>query len=211
MRKVRQIVSVGVERLREHPGNPNVMNEAMFKKLIRHIKKSGNYEPVVVRDDPSEKGCYQILNGHHRVKALKELGYGQVDCVVWQVDDEEALVLLATLNRLAGSDGLFKKSELIKQLSQSMDVKEIVKLLPETKGSVERLKAMESVKPVVCEDDGLGLLPMVFFLGAGQRECVDEAMAVATKIEGNENVSNKKAAGLVTICREYIDGKTESN
>ena len=115
-----------------HPGNPNCMGKSSFNKLKEHIRVTGNYEPIVVRVHPEVKGAYQILNGHHRVKALTALGVKVADCVVWDVDDEGALVLLATLNRLVGSDVLERKSELIKSLSKSLDVKQLMKMLPET-------------------------------------------------------------------------------
>ncbi|MBE3071108.1 MAG: ParB N-terminal domain-containing protein, partial [Planctomycetes bacterium] len=47
---------------------------------------------------------YQILNGHHRAQALRELGHTHARCDVWEVDDAEARLLLATLNRLEGRD-----------------------------------------------------------------------------------------------------------
>jgi ParB family chromosome partitioning protein len=153
MATAKRIESIGIDKLIAHPANPNRMSDASFRKLAGHIERTGNYEPVIVRPHPKQNGCYEIINGHHRVGVLKKLGCKTCDCIEWQVDDAEALILLATLNRLAGADVLEKKSELIKSLSDRFSTKELAKHLPDTKSAIERLsrlavdKAISSVAP----------------------------------------------------------------
>ena len=200
----KSIQVIEINLLREHPGNPNVMDKNAFGKLVRHIKLKGNYEPVVVRVDPVERGCYQILNGHHRVKALNKLGYSKVDCVVWDVDDDEALVLLATLNRLGGKDDVFKKSDLIKSLTNKMSVEEIVKALPETKRSVERLSALKKFRPGVLNEPGERVSPLVFFVNQLQRECIEESISLAITKYVDTDCENKRAAALVEILKKGV-------
>jgi uncharacterized ParB-like nuclease family protein len=94
-----KVRTVAIDKLLAHPANPNKMSNANLKKLQRNIRESGRYEPLVVR--PSRRdGYYQIINGHHRIRALKRLGYDKVDVVVWDVDEKQTNLLLATLNRL---------------------------------------------------------------------------------------------------------------
>jgi hypothetical protein len=45
-------------------------------EYIQSISRSGSYEPIYVTK--LENGLYQIANGHHRVAALKALGYDVV-------------------------------------------------------------------------------------------------------------------------------------
>ena len=115
------------------------MSEAKFRKLVRNIERTGLYEPIVVRPHPKEKDHFQIINGHHRVKALEQLGHKEADCVVWDVDDEQTAILLTTLNRLGGSDVPAKKIELLKKLTQRMKAAQLAKLLPQTAKQIERL------------------------------------------------------------------------
>ena len=206
MRK--QIESIAIDRLAAHPANPNRMNSSSFKKLCGHIAESGNYEPVIVRPKPGQAGGFEILNGHHRVMALKKLGHENADCVVWDVDDERALILLATLNRLSGSDNLVKKSELIKQLAKSFDSRKLAKLLGETKKSIERLKSLDMAvkKAALCRKAFLN--PVVFFLTDSQKRTVDEALA-AVKMEKRQAAQpQKRAEALTAIARSYL--KTHS-
>ena len=64
------IQSIELCKLTEHPGNPNRMSASNFAKLCRNIEQSGRYEPIVVRPDRQRKGFFQIINGHHRARAL---------------------------------------------------------------------------------------------------------------------------------------------
>ncbi len=198
MKREVKIVSVRIENLAEHPGNPNVMSKVNFKKLVNHIDGSGNYEPIVVRQNHSEVGKFQIINGHHRVKALIALGYEWVNCVVWEVNDSEALVLLNSLNRLAGKDNAWKKIDIIKKLSIKFDSKALSKMLPETKGTIEKL-AGSKIEPM----KGIAkafLNSEVFFLDDSQAEIVRGAIDSVIE-KSSEPLAIRRSRALVKICR----------
>jgi len=73
------------------------MSKANLAKLVRNIEQTGQYEPIIVRPHPQRKGCFQIINGYHRCHALTKLGYKTADCIVWDIDDKQTDILLATL------------------------------------------------------------------------------------------------------------------
>lgn len=210
------VQSIPLEKLLPHPGNCNRMSRADFARLTAHIKRTGRYEPVVVRPDPVREGNLQILNGHHRVEALKKLGYAQADCVVWQVPDDEADVLLATLNRLCGRDDLHKRSELIKRLSRRLSIKEMARLLPDGKKQIERLKALQ--KPLISPAAKANVFAeaVVFFLTPEQKVIVDRVLKLAESTATEEagqgraplipstGRAKRKAAALVKIAQHFI-------
>jgi len=137
-----EIRSISIDKLIAHPDNPNRMSKANFAKLIRNIKRTGRYEPLIARPHPNHPQAYQIINGHHRWRALRELGYKNADAIIWDVDNEQADIFLATLNRLEGSDVLDKKLALLKRLNESAfggQTRKLAKLLPQTKKQIERL------------------------------------------------------------------------
>src|SRR3972149_6444463 len=72
------------------PLTSNVMPEDLREKLKAHVRRTGRYPFIVVRPHPDEPGCFQVLDGHHRVDVLRELGYTEARCAVWQVDDRGA-------------------------------------------------------------------------------------------------------------------------
>ena len=115
-----KVRTIAIEKLLDHPSNPNKMSNANFKKLRRNIKETGFYEPLIVR--PARRdGYYQIINGHHRARVLRELGYKKADILIWDVTEKQTNILLATLNRLIGKDSPDAKAKLLKRLSKRMN------------------------------------------------------------------------------------------
>ena len=198
----KEIIAIKFDRLKEHPKNPNRMNRSNFRKLKSHIKRTGNYEPVIVRRNPTEEDCFEIINGHHRVKALSELGAEYVDCVVWDLNDDEALILLATLNRLGGSDRLLEKAHLIKSLSRRFSGSKLSSMLPESRKSIERLKNLGAKELAPSLKSQVFLNPIVFFLSDEQKKVVDDAIAQAIDPGVRGTTAQKRAWVIVKILRE---------
>lgn len=127
---------IDLSQLHPHPDNSNVMPERLFDKLQRHIERSGQYPPLIVR--PHE-GAYQLLDGHHRAEALRRLGHERAWCDVWEVDDDRAVLLLATLNRLEGVDDPRRRAALLARLHESSNASRLSELLPERAERVRKL------------------------------------------------------------------------
>jgi len=203
MGQIRQIEAVTMDRLIENPQNPNRMSDGTFRKLLGHIKRTGNYEPIIVRKHPGRQGCFEIINGHHRFRVLKELGLSQADCIVWQVDDTETMLLLTTLNRLCGHDILEKKSELVRKLSARFSTKTLARMLPDSSRSIERLKDL--CKPIIPSKlEGKAFLnSLVFFLTDKQKVIIDMAIDHASKSASAGTAAQKKAEAMVNIAETY--------
>src|SRR2546422_8362532 len=133
---------VPLDDLLPHPLNSNVMSADLQAKLRAHIKRTGRYPFLVVRPHPDDAGKYQVLDGHHRVAVLRDLGHTEARCDVWQADDREAKLLLATLNRLQGQDQPRKRAELIHELLGEMSLDDLAGLLPESDRQIEELHAL---------------------------------------------------------------------
>ena len=196
-----RVVSIAVERLAPHPDSPNRMSKGNFAKLVRNIERIGRYEPLVVR--PKGDG-FQIINGHHRWRALQELGYKTVDAVVWDIDDGETDILLATLNRLGGSIVLDKKLTLLRRLNQRINARDLAKRLPHTAGQIERFAQMsadgltptKSAKPAIAN-------PIVFFLDGAQHEVIENALSRAREGRIEKTKAARNAAALTQIARAF--------
>jgi ParB-like chromosome segregation protein Spo0J len=208
------IQSISLDKLIPHPDNPNKMSRANFKKLVRNIDRTGRYEPLVVRPCPDRLGCFQIINGHHRAKALAQIGYETADAIVWDVGDKQVDILLATLNRLCGSDVLEKKLVLLKHLNKRMQPRELAKLLPQTAKQVERLANLkESLHRAsrIKNRTSSFANPLVFFLDDEQSAIVEDALFLA-QLDSPQGVPRTKqgtkavrrAASLTEIARFFL-------
>ena len=203
MNKSNTIFQIPVERLFAHPLNPNRMTQATFEKLKSHIARTGNYEPLIVRAHPDIDSAFEIINGHHRLKALKKLNRQMADCIEWNVDDNETMLLLTTLNRLGGTDELSTKSELIQNLSQKYNSKELAKLLPDTKATIEKLK--DITKPIMnlAEDSKAFLNTLVFCLDDAQADIIKQALDAAIEPDKSKTFAQRKADALTKIANHY--------
>lgn len=74
------VMNLPIDGLREAAVNANFMPEPAFKSLVRAIRQLGFLQPILVR--PLEDGEYEIVDGHHRVRAAREAGMTQVSAVV---------------------------------------------------------------------------------------------------------------------------------
>lgn len=207
---------IPLDQLRPHPRNSNVMSADALRTLARHIRRSGRYEPLVVRPLPSDAApAYQVLNGHHRLRVLRDLGYATARCEVWEVDEREALLLLATLNRLEGHDDPSKRAALLAELAAGgTDLKRLTELLPENRAALAKAIALAreplpapattATAPPVFE-------PMTFFLAADELTTVRRALVLAERSR-RETVAETpsaergraRAAALVTLAESYV-------
>ena len=118
-RTQQRILSLPLHKLYRHPDNANRMSKAKFNRLMGHLSTTGQYEPLVVRRHPAKENAWQVLNGHHRLRALRQLKHTRADCVVFAADDAQARLYLLNLNRLVGRDNVYKKAKLIEQLCRA--------------------------------------------------------------------------------------------
>jgi len=190
-----RVVEIVIEQLRGRGDNANVMSKDSFRKLVRNIKRTGRYPAVIVRARPGEVGVpvseYEILDGHHRVAALRELHHAMVKCEVWEgVDEEEALVLLTTLNRLEGSDDPLRRAGLIDRLVKGMGKAKVSLRLPEDQARLERLLALRVKAPEPIEFGGGEGLPeaVTLFLSREQRQEFDKRLST---VEGGRTRSER--------------------
>ena len=197
-----------------HPLNSNVMPADLREKLKAHIKRSGRYPFVVVRHHPDHPGQFQVLDGHHRVAVLKELGHTEARCDVWAVDDREAKLLLATLNRLQGQDLPVKRAQLIHELLGEMSLDDLAGLLPETDKQLEELHALlefpaEEIAALLeaeaAEDEKVLPRVMSFVVTPDQEEVIEQAVELAS--DGTPG-RDRKARGLTNLAKNFMAGRT---
>ncbi len=195
-----QITTIPIEKLTAHPGNPNRMSKRNFVRLVRNIERTGRYEPLVVR---RQGDGFQIINGHHRCRALRELGYKSADAVIWDVNDAEADILLSTLNRLGGSDVLERKVALLDRLNRNMHTREVAKLLPFTRSQIERLKNLKVPSAPAKINVKSFAMPMVFFLSDAQQKIVAKALASTRENQNEKTKAARNAAALTEMAQTF--------
>lgn len=202
------IKSIALDKLVPHPDNPNQQSKVNFAKLIRNIERTGRYEPLVVRPCPNKPGLYQIINGHHRCRALTRLGHKAADCIIWDIDDRQTDVLLATLNHLGGTDRLDKKLKLLKRLKKKLDPGELARLIPQTKKQIEQLTNLKLPSAPAKIDPASFANPVIFFLNDKQQQIVTEALALVEDDQNEKTVAGRRASALAEIAGWFVCNRT---
>jgi len=72
------------------------------ERLTASFKREGQFQPIVVRSHPTKPGKYQLIDGEHRVRALRKAGELLVRAEVVALSDEEAYILAMRLNQTHG-------------------------------------------------------------------------------------------------------------
>lgn len=203
-----RLLLVPLARLRAHPANANVMPEELLTKLAENISREGDYPPLVIRNHPTEVGCYEILDGHQRATVLPRIGHALAHCYLWNCDDQTALTLIATLNRLEGQDDPRKRAELIAELAKLASVVELARLLPEDEQSLSDILNFASfdlenlLSDLQPESSSEGRLRSVTFaLTAEDEAIVEEAVGMAS---GSLDGKNRRGRALAAIARAYL-------
>ena len=199
------IQPIALDKLDAHPDNPNQQSKVNFSKLVRNIERTGRYEPLIVRPCPDKVGCFQIINGYHRCHALTRLGYKTADCIVWDIDDEQTDILLATLNRLGGSDKLGKKLKLLKRLKKRIEAAELAKLLPQTEMQIRRLSNLKMPSAPAKITAKCFANPVVFFLTDTQQQQIENALSLVDEPKAEMPKAAKRAAALVHIAGYFLN------
>lgn len=204
---------IPIEKLVNHPLNANQMAPDLMHKLKTHIRTTGLYPPIILRPHPTLPGQFEIIDGHHRVVVLRELGLKAANCVVWHVDDRQTRILLATLNRLAGQDQPLRRAQLIHELLGEMSLEDLAGLLPESDRQLEELHALlefpaEQVAALLAEDaeQQEKTLPQVltFVVTKEQADQIERAVELAS--DGTPG-RDRKAKGLANLAAKFLAGE----
>ena len=83
-----------VEPNREQPRKN--FNQEALEELSESIKEYGVILPVIVR--PKENGTYEMISGHRRKRACELAGVKQIRCIVKNLSDDEATILMVDSN-----------------------------------------------------------------------------------------------------------------
>lgn len=167
---------------------------------------------------PDDDSRYQLLNGHHRLEVLRKLGHRVVRCDVWTVNDDEALLLLATLNRLQGADDPMKRGQLLAALTTAHAGRQEALLnlsreLPEDRAALDRaLSLARNPLPVPLSPATVsaGLRQAVtFFLEETELATLNRALRRTTPAVADQPAivdrGKKRAQALLRLAESYLE------
>jgi len=94
---VGRIENIETKKLNEFKGHPfKVREDAEMEQLVESIKENGVLNPVIVRE--LEDGSFEMISGHRRKRAAEIASMEEIPCIVRNLTDEEATILMVDSN-----------------------------------------------------------------------------------------------------------------
>lgn len=92
-----KIEEIDISKIKDFPEHPfKVQNDEKMQEMVNSIKEYGVIMPVVVR--PKGNGIYEMISGHRRKRACELAGVKRIKCVVKNLTDDEATILMVDSN-----------------------------------------------------------------------------------------------------------------
>ena len=91
------VVDIPLDELHPFRNHPfKVRDDADMEKTVESIQEFGVLQPAIVR--PDRDGGYEILSGHRRHHACQIAGLQTLPCIVRDLDDDAATILMVDSN-----------------------------------------------------------------------------------------------------------------
>lgn len=134
-----------INRIFPYPNQPfETYDSQRISELADDISIRGLDNPLIVRKMPD--GNYQIIAGHNRFLAIKQLGWTRVPVSVKELSDSEAAIYLVQSNLLQRTN--IKESEKVKAYSlRAKALKKQGQKLDSKYSSIDIISQSESIKP----------------------------------------------------------------
>jgi len=119
---------IPIEDISEFPNHPfRVVEDEELEKMAESIREYGVLNPAIVR--PREGGGYVMVSGHRRMRACELAWVREMPCIVRNLSDDEAVILMVDANiqreTVSPSEKAFAykmKLEAIKRQGQRTDL-----------------------------------------------------------------------------------------
>ena len=92
-----KVMDINIDEIDEFPNHPfKVQENEKLLELSESIKEKGVLVPALVRK--KEDGRYELVSGHRRKKASEIAGIEKIPCIVRNMADDEAIIIMVDSN-----------------------------------------------------------------------------------------------------------------
>lgn len=95
--RLEKVVNLSPAEISDFPNHPfKVRMDAAMREMTESVKQYGVLVPALVR--PKPEGGYEMVAGHRRKKAADLAGLREIPCIVRQLTDDEATIIMVDSN-----------------------------------------------------------------------------------------------------------------
>lgn len=92
-----KVVNISLNDIDDFPKHPfKVIDNENMKQMVESISENGVLVPTLVR--PKENGKYEMISGHRRKFASELAGLETIPCIVRELTDDEATIIMVDSN-----------------------------------------------------------------------------------------------------------------
>lgn len=205
-------MNLGLEQLETDVFSPRkAFSEGYISELAESIEQEGQLKPIIVRSHPSKPNCYQVVDGEHRIRALRKLGRSVVRAEVRRLSDEEAYLLAIRVNEMHGKR--------LEELEEGLHIKKMMEQFGYTQTEIAekfrksqpwvsyRLGLIGRLSPETREAFITRVIDATHAREISVLPKVDQVAVVAKVVR--DKLSSRKAAALVQAIKERPNDKEE--
>ena len=95
--RLERVVNLNPAEISDFPNHPfKVRMDAAMQEMAESVKQYGVLVPALVR--PKRSGGYEMVAGHRRKKAADLAGLAEIPCIIRQLTNEEATIIMVDSN-----------------------------------------------------------------------------------------------------------------
>lgn len=204
-----QIKTIPINQIKENNWNPNELDPEGFRVLVQNIKdkKVGYTQPIEVREIRSDE--YEVVDGAHRLRACKEAGLTEVECVISDYDNTQAKLQTLAKNKLRGTINIVKAANLIAELNKKLTLDEIGGVSAFKKEELEDSIKLLQIPPnfeiglqeIAKKEELTAPISLQFIVTKEQAEIIEQAVELVCNKE-----QIKRSRALELICADFLAG-----
>lgn len=126
-----------------------------MQKLIENIRRNGLIENLIIRDHPTIKGRYEVVNGNHRLEALRtleaeDIQFSEAHCYyTGDITLQAAQRIAIETNETRFSSNDMKMAKVISSILEKYEPTEAERTMPY---SAEQLESMSKISKMEWEE-----------------------------------------------------------
>lgn len=91
------VMNIPIESISDFPNHPfKVIDNEEMNNLIESVSQKGVILPTIVRQ--KDDGSYEMISGHRRKHAASKAGLKEIPCIIKNLTDDEATILMVDSN-----------------------------------------------------------------------------------------------------------------
>ena len=217
----RNPIDLDVENLVPCAQNPyRVHNDEDYRALAGSIRERGILNPLIVRPKSGATETYEVISGHRRLCAAKELDLRKVPCLVRDLDDDAAAITLVDSNlhrqNLLPSEqaaaikmkfeALQHQGKASAQNAPKLTVEEVGAGLGISKDKVKRLKKLNDLEKPLLDMVDAGKIGLISGYDLAHLSSEQQKLLVEYIARSRNCLTGAKAKALKRAAGKSLDG-----